>query len=380
MIYLDHHSTTPCDPRVVEAMLPFFSIRFANPANEIHQMGRDAKRAVDVARGHVAHLIGAQSEEVLFTSSATESNNLAILGLADAGSQRGRLKVLCSAIEHKSVLSPCHALAVRGFDASVLPVDSVGRLVVDRYRCALDDRTLVVAVQAANNEIGTLQNISALCALAHENGAAFHCDAAQAAGKVPINVDTWGVDFLSLSAHKMYGPKGIAGLFIRGGVAHSILKPLMYGGAQESELRPGTLNVPLIVGFGEACRIAADTMKCDATHVAQMRDWFEEQLLQTLPCISLNGDIQNRLPNNSSVTIPGCDAESLILSMPNIALRTGSACNSGAQEPSYVLRAVGMSHDAAQSTLRIGLGRYTTRSELAIAVSSIRDAVFRQTL
>jgi len=375
VIYLDNHATTPCDPRVVEAMLPFFSVRFGNSANEIHQMGRDAKRAVDAARGHVAHLIGAQTEEVVFTSSATESNNLAILGLADASRQRGRLKVAYSAVEHKSVLGPCRALASSGFEAAVLPVDSVGRVDAGMYRSAMDDRTLLVAVQAANNEIGTVQDVALLCDLAHETGAAFHCDAAQAAGKVPINVDAWGVDFLSLSAHKMYGPKGVAALFVRGGLAHSVLKPLMYGGDQESTLRPGTLNVPLIVGFGEACRIAAAEIEDDAVRVAQIRDWFEEQLLSAIPFAKLNGDHNSRLPNNSSVTIPGYDAESLIMSMPEIALSTGSACNSGAQEPSHVLRAIGLSHDVAQSTLRIGLGRTTTQAELSKVVISLKTAV-----
>lgn len=378
MIYLDQHSTTPCDPRVVEAMLPFFSVRFANPANEIHQMGRDAKRAVDTAREHVACLIGAQPEEVVFTSSATESNNLAILGLADAGRQRGRMKVVCSAIEHKSVLGPCRALEARGFEAAVISVDSVGRVDGGSYRSLLDASTLVVAVQAANNEIGTLQAIPALCAHAHESGAVFHCDAAQAAGKVPINVDAWEVDSLSLCAHKMYGPKGIAALFVRGGVAQSVLKPLMYGGEQEFSLRPGTLNVPLIVGFGEACKIACEAIDSDASRTADLRNWFEEQLQLVIPFARLNGDLLNRLPNNASVTIPGCDAESLILGMSSIALSTGSACNSGAQAPSYVLRAIGLSHDAAQSTLRIGLGRFTTRSELTVAVSEIREAVTRQ--
>ena len=377
MIYLDNHATTPCDPRVVEAMLPFFSKRFANPASEIHQMGRDARHAVDGARGQVAQLIGAQPEEILFTSSATESNNLAILGFTRSGKTNNRLKVIYSVIEHKSVLETCHALTSEGFEALSVPVDTAGHVDADGYRSALNAQVLLVSVQAANNEIGTIQDISSLSERAHERGTVFHCDAAQAVGKIPVNVDTWGVDLLSVSAHKMYGPKGIAALYIRDGASRSVLKPLQYGGNQEWGLRPGTLNVPLIVGFGEACRIAAKAMADESAHIAQLRDRLEAELLAAIPSLKRNGDLSNRLPNNSSLTFSGVDAESLIMSMPEVALSTGSACNSGAQEPSYVLRAIGLSHEQAQGTLRVGWGRFNTESEVPLIKTEICAALCR---
>jgi len=375
MIYLDNHATTPCDPRVVEAMMPFFSERFANPASEIHQMGRDARQAVEKARAQVAHLISAEPEDVLFTSSATESNNLVLLGLARAAKKTSRTTLAFSAIEHKSVLMPCRALESEGFKALAIPVDSVGRVDSTAYQSILSDELLVVSIQAANNEIGTIQDIQTLAGLAREHGAMFHCDAAQAAGKIPIDVDLWDVDFLSMSAHKMYGPKGIAALYVRGGVSRSILKPILYGGDQEGGLRPGTLSVPLIVGFGETCQLAGKLMNDDAIRIAGMRDSIESELLAAIPELKRNGDLSNRLPNNSSLTFPGVDAEALILSLPDLALSTGSACNSGAQEPSYVLTAIGLSHEVAQCTLRIGLGRFSTAGDIAKATELILEII-----
>ncbi len=377
MIYLDHHATTPCDPRVVEVMLPFFCERYGNPASEVHQMGRDATKAVDRARGQVAQLIGAQPSEIVFTASATESNNLAILGLARSGKHKGRGKVLYSRIEHKSVLEPCRSLESEGFELCALPVDSVGCVDVDKYRAELDERVLVASIQAANNEIGTIQDVELLSRLAHERGVAFHCDAVQAVGKIPVDVDAWNVDYLSVSAHKMYGPKGVGALYIRGGISHAELKPLFYGGNQEWGLRPGTLNVPLIVGFGEACRIAEQVLSDEAIRCACLRDRLENELLSAIPTLKRNGNLRNRLPNNSSLTFPNCDAESLIMSMPELAISSGSACNSGAQEPSYVLRAIGLSHDAALRTLRVGVGRFTTTDDIFKAVIEIQQAVKR---
>lgn len=249
MIYLDNHATTPCDPRVLDAMLPYFSKDFGNPSSAFHRMGRSAKNAVEKARAQVAGLIGAQPDEVIFTGSATESNNIAILGLARAAKETRHRCLAFTAIEHKSVLTPCRALESEGFKTIVIPVDNVGRVDVGAYRSILNEQILVTSIQAANNEIGTIQDIPVLASMAHEHGALFHCDAAQATGKIPVDVEILGVDFLSMSAHKMYGPKGIAALYIRGGVSRTVLKPLLYGGDQESGLRPGTLNVPLIVGF-----------------------------------------------------------------------------------------------------------------------------------
>lgn len=364
MIYLDNHATTPCDPRVVETMLPFFSERFANPSSEIHQMGRDARKAVEQARLQVAKLINAEPDEILFTGSATESNNLSIFGLAQTQKCPSRNRIVTSAIEHKSVLGPCHVLEGRGYQLSILPVDNLGHVNEDIAREQINDNVLFVSIQAANNEIGTIQRVRLLCDLAHKQGGVFHCDAAQAVGKISVDINEWGIDLLSFSAHKMYGPKGIAALYVRGGLAHIPLKPILYGGDQESSLRPGTLNVPLIVGFGEACRIALEVMEEESKRLARMRNNLETTLMERIPDLKRNGDIVNRLPNNSSLTFLGVDAEALIMSMPELMLSTGSACNSGAQEPSYVLKAIGLNHDEANNTLRVGLGRFNTDSEI----------------
>ena len=367
MIYLDNHATTPCDPRVLEAMTPYFLEKFANPASEIHRMGREARKAVDKARDQVANLIGAEPNEILFTSSATEANNLVILGLAKAYKGNPRKKMACSAIEHKSILAPCQYLKDEGFELTFLPVDGLGHVKKEIICKEINSQTLLVSIQAANSEIGTIQDVSSLCDLTHESGSFFHCDAAQAAGKIHIDVNNWNVDFMSISAHKMYGPKGVAALFIKGGVGNSSIKPLFYGGDQELGLRPGTLNVPLIVGFGEACDIALKNMDIESKRLSELRDSFETNLLSNVNAVRRNGDVSNRLPNNSSLTFQGIDAEALIMSMPDIALSTGSACNSGAQEPSYVLKAIGVSHEDANSTLRIGFGRFNASDEILAA-------------
>jgi cysteine desulfurase len=247
MIYLDNHATTPCDPRVVEAMLPYFSERYANPASEIHRMGREARIAVEKARKQVAELVGAESEEIIFTGSATESNNLAILGLALSPETQYRNHIFASSIEHKSVISPCRVLEQRGFDFKILAVDKSGHVIKERADEVLDDHSLLVSIQAANNEIGTIQNIKTLSGIVHECGGLFHCDAAQAVGKIPIDVQVLNIDLMSISAHKMYGPKGIGALYIRGGGGNSKLKPILYGGEQEFGLRAGTLKVPVKV-------------------------------------------------------------------------------------------------------------------------------------
>ena len=375
MIYLDNQATTPCDSRVVKAMLPFFFERFANPSSEIHQMGRDARQMVERARGQVANLIGAEPKEIIFTSSATESNNIAILGFALAHVHNSRKSLVTSSIEHKSVLAPCHALEKEGFHLFLLPVNKLGHVIEDVASTTIEANTLLVSVQAGNNEIGTIQNVRTLSAMAHTQGAIFHCDAAQAVGKIPVNVDEWDVDLLSISAHKMYGPKGIAALYIRGGPSHSLIAPLMYGGDQEAGLRPGTLNVPLIVGFGEACQIAAEVMTAESKLLTSMRDKLELDLLSLIPGLKRNGDLENRLPNNSSLTFPGIDAEALIMSIPELMLSTSSACNSSALEPSYILKAINLSHEDAYSTLRVSLGRFNTEDEIINATKYICSGI-----
>ena len=373
LIYLDHHATTPCDPRVVEAMLPFFTQHFGN-ASSTHEAGREAADAVEAARSQVAQLLGARSKEIVFTSGATESNNLAILGLARAfGSKRRR--IVTTPVEHKAVLGPCRELEKEDFDLVVLPVDRTG--IVDLAAAeAINQSTLLVSIQAANHEIGTIQPVREIAALAHAQGAFVHCDAAQAVGKTPLDVNEWGVDLLSLSAHKMYGPKGIGALYVRGGRRLG-LAPLAFGGGQENELRPGTLNVPAIVGLGEACRLCCEGMEAEAARLSQLRDNFEAQLLAAIPNLKRNGDLQNRLPHNSSLTFPGIEADALLANLTSLALSTGSACTSGAIEPSQVLSAISLPRNEAYSTVRVGLGRGTTGEEVEVAAKKIATAFER---
>jgi len=358
-IYLDYNATTPCDPRVVEKMSPFFTEWYGNPANGLHIQGRRSARAVADAREQIAALIAARPGEVFFTAGATESNNLAILGLARAERRSTRRRIVTTAVEHKAVLLPCKKLTDDGFDIVVLPVDRNGTVDVEAARSAIDTDTLLVSVQAANNEIGTIQPVAEIAALAHEKGAYVHCDAAQAVGKIPVNVDDLGVDLLSVSAHKLYGPKGIGCLFVRGGTRAIALEPLAYGGGQENGLRSGTTNVPGAVGFGEACAIAQAELVDEMARLAALRDALETALLTEIDGLLINARDADRLPNTSSLTFPGVDADALLLNMPEVMLGTGSACTSGAVEPSHVLTAIGLSRDIARGTVRVSLGRFT---------------------
>ncbi len=373
-IYLDSNATTPCDPRVLEAMLPFFAQIYGNPANGLHRQGRLAAQHVEEARTWVARLLGALPAEIIFTAGATESNNLAIQGLAGAAVERGRKRIVTSAVEHKSVLLPCQKLAAEGFEVIVLPVDARGIVSLDAAEEAINDATLLVSVQAANNEVGSLQPVAEISEIAHRHGAIVHCDAAQAAGKVSINIDEWGVDLLSLSAHKLYGPKGVGALYVRGGRGALPLKPLFVGGGQERGLRPGTLNVPAIVGFGKACEICLEQVDQEAMRLSTLRDDFERQLLDKAGTIRINGDRERRLPNTSSITFPGVDADALLLNVPHLMLGTGSACTSGTIEPSHVLQAMGISRQDASNTVRVSLGRFNTAEELAVAAESLAEA------
>lgn len=375
-IYLDNHSTTPCDPRVVTAMLPYFSERYGNPSSVLSHAGRAAATAVDGARERVAKLVGALPSEIVFTGSASESNNLVIQGTARRHIGP-RTKIVTTPIEHKSVLRPIQELANQGFELTLLPVDHRGVVDQDRASELIDLSTLLVSVQAANNEIGTLQSIRAFSALAHSKGALMHCDAAQAVGKMPIDVRDLSVDFLSVSAHKMYGPKGVGALFVRQGIRNDGLSPIILGGGQELGFRAGTENVPGIVGFGEACGICYLEMEEESSRVSQLRDLLEMQLNAHITDLSINGNQKGRLPGNSSLTFPGVDAEALILNLPQLALSMGSACNSGALEPSYVLTAIGLSRELASSTIRVGIGRFTTQAEIIEAARCIALAYRR---
>lgn len=375
-IYLDYHASTPCDPRVVEAMLPYFTERCANPSSITHRAGYEVSLAIEDARAKVADLIGAQRGEIVFTSGATEANNLAILGLL-IGQSSGRKKIVTIPIEHKSVLGPLAYARKRGFEVVYLPVDATGTVSIDAAQELIDEGTLLVSIQAANNEIGTIQPVAEISAIAHERGALVHCDAAQAVGKIPVDVEAWDVDFLTLSGHKLYGPKGIGALYVKGGRRTAPLMPQMFGGGQEDGLRPGTLNAPGIIGLGEACRLAKELMRDEAIRIAEFRDCFEARLMKELPWVRRNGNLGRRLPGNSSLTFPGIDAEALMANTSFVAWSTGSACTSGALEPSHVLLGIGLSRTEAFQTLRVGIGRFTTREEIEVAAEAIIHAVHR---
>lgn len=376
IIYLDYHATTPCDPAVVEAMLPYFGETYGNPSSTVHRAGRMAANAVGEARERVASLVDARPGEVVFTSGATESNNIAILGLA-GGNKGGRRRIVTTAVEHKAVLGPCEELSRQGMDVVVLSADSEGRVNLDAAEEAINENTLLVSVQAANNEIGTIQPVAEMARLAHEKGALVHCDAAQAVGKVSVDVEEWDIDLMSFSAHKLYGPKGVGALYVRGGPYSMPLKPLVIGGGQEQQLRAGTLNVPGIVGFGEACELCRQAMPDEAEHVSILRDLLESAILARVEGVRRNGALDGRLPGNSSLTLPGIDAEALIVNAPELAISTGSACTSGVPEPSNVLLAIGRTREEADSTIRIGVGRFNDEEEIARATSSILQAYDR---
>ena len=369
-IYLDCNATTPCSAEVVEAMLPFFTEEYGNPSSS-HIMGRGAHRHVEVARRQVAHLIGATASEVLFTSGATESNNIAILGLGRR--QSHRRKVLCSAVEHKSVLETFGILARDGFEAHVVPVDATGVILLDRLRDMLDDETALLSIQLANNEIGVVQPVAEAAAMAREVGALVHCDAAQALGKIRCTVADLGVDFASFSSHKVYGPKGVGALYVRAGTMRRSLAPVLGGGGQELGLRPGTLNVPGIVGMGRACECASIQVAQDHQRLAALRDDFERGVLQAIGGAVVVGQGAPRLPNTTSITIPGLPVDVLMSNLPYVCISSGSACTSGAVAPSHVLLAMGVERDLADCTFRASFGRMNTADDVRTAVHAIAE-------
>jgi len=372
MIYLDHHATTPCDPRVVEAMLPYLSREFGNAASHTHGFGWRAEAAVEVAREAIARAIGAREpREIVFTSGATESNNAAILGVARAGRARGD-HIVALATEHSSVLEPCQALEREGFRVTLVGVDRDGLARPDEVAAAIDERTLLVTAMTANNEIGVLQPIDAIAAAAHERGVLFHSDAAQAVGKVPVDVASTGVDLLSLTAHKLYGPKGVGALYVRSGRPRVRVEPLLYGGGHEQGLRPGTLPVPLIVAFGRAVEIAEAEREGEADRLAALRTRLLDRLC-AIGAVSVNGHPSRRLAGNLNVAIEGVDADALVAALRDVAISTGSACASAQPEPSHVLRALGLPEAAVRSSIRIGLGRTTTAEEVDAAAARIAE-------
>ena len=372
-VYLDHAATTPVDPRVLQAMMPFFSEHPGN-ASSLHAFGQEARRAVDQARAEVAAAVGARPAEVVFTSGATESDNLAVLGVAFAGQHRGR-HILTSAIEHHAVLEACHVLEDQGYAVTRVPVDARGVVDPDGVRRALRPDTVLVSVMAANNEIGTLQPVAEIGRLTRERQIPFHSDATQLVGAMPVDVDDLGVDLLSLSAHKRYGPKGVGALYVRPGVP---LMPLQRGGSHERGRRGGTENVPGIVGLGAALRIAVREMAEEHRRVTALRDRLMRGAL-ALPGAQLNGDPGRRLANNVNLSFDGTDSQSLVmgLDLHGVAASAGSACSSGSMEPSHVLVALGLAPQRAASAVRLTVGRTTTDADISYALDALRDVVDR---
>ena len=372
-VYLDNQATTPCDPRVLAAMLPWFTERFGNPHSAEHRMGQEAEAAVEAARAEVAALIGADPREIILTSGATESNNIAIKGAARHAAAMGTTsrRVITLATEHKCVLESVADLAAEGFEPVVLPVAPDGLLDPAVLDHALATPTLLVSVMAVNNETGVVQDLAAIAALAHAAGALFHTDAAQAAGKIPLDTAV-GIDLLSLSGHKLYGPKGVGALYVRRR-PRVRLQPLFSGGGQERGLRSGTLPTPLVVGLGEACRLARLEREADAARIATLRDRLLASLRARIPGLTLNGSATHRIPGNLNLTFPA-PALQLMDRIPDLCISTGSACSSAAIEPSYVLRALGLPDAAAARTLRLGLGRFTSAAEIDFAADALADA------
>jgi cysteine desulfurase len=374
-VYLDYHATTPVDPRVLDAMLPYFSEHFGNPASRQHAFGWDAQKAVDVARGQVAALIGASAGEIVFTSGATESSNLAIKGAAHGSRDRGD-HIITVLTEHKSVLDSCKRLEKEGCRVTWLGVDEQGFIDLDKLRDAVTDRTILVSVMAANNEIGVLQPLAEISAIARSKGALFHTDAAQAAGKVPIDVMAMGIDLLSMTGHKCYGPKGAGALYVRRRKPKLPLACQIDGGGHENGLRSGTLNVPGLVGLGAAAELCRREMPAESARLACLRDRLLAGLRRELDGVRVNGPLDGRrLPHNLHVSFDDVEGEALLMALGDLAVSTGSACSSGSQTPSHVLEAIGAVRAHAGASIRFGLGRLTTEAEIDFAIDRVGTVV-----
>ena len=366
-VYLDYQATTPTDPRVVEAMLPFFTERYGNAHSE-HRYGWEAEASVNVARREVADLIGAPQEDIIFTSGATESNNLAIKGLAWAYKGH-RSHIVTVVTEHKCVLESCRRMQEDGFEITCLGVDGDGLIDLEALKAAIRPETLLVSVMAVNNEIGVIQPLAEIGAICRERGVFFHTDAAQAAGKIPLDVEAMNIDLMSISGHKLYGPKGIGALYVRRSKVR--LRPVIDGGGHEHGLRSGTLATPLCIGLGAACRIAGEAMEADASHLRRLADRFLDRVLADVPDALLNGHRMQRFPGNMNLTFRGVDGNRLMAELRELAISSGSACASATDEPSYVLAALGLNDRDIHSSVRIGLGRMTTQGEVDFAADTV---------
>jgi len=368
-IYLDYQATTPMDPRVLEAMMPYFTHQFGNPHSRSHSYGWEAEEGVEKARGQVAKLIGADEKEVIFTSGATESNNLAIRGVAEFYKDR-KNHIVTTVTEHKCVLDTCRHLEQSGFEVTYLPVQKNGLIDLEALKNAITDKTVVVSIMAVNNEIGVIQPLEEIGKICREKKTFFHTDAAQAAGKIPLDVEAMNIDLMSISGHKIYGPKGIGALYVRR-KPRVRLVPLIVGGGQERGFRSGTLPTPLCVGLGEAAEICMKEMDGEAKRLAKLQERMLKGLQSKLTDIVVNGDLEHRIPGNLNISFAYVEGESLMMGIKNLAVSSGSACTSASLEPSYVLRALGVEEDMAHTSLRIGLGRFTTEHEVDTAVEEL---------
>ncbi len=375
-IYMDNHATTPMDPRVLEEMLPYFVERFGNAASRNHEFGWIAEQAVEQARERIAKLIGATSKEIVFTSGATESNNLAIKGVAEMYREKGN-HIITQVTEHKATLDTCKRLEKHGYRVTYLPVQKDGRIDLEDLKRAMDNKTILVTIMAANNEIGVLQPIDEIGKLCKERGVLFHTDAVQITGKVPFNVIQSNVDLASISGHKIYGPKGVGALYVRRKNPRVQLVAQIDGGGHERGMRSGTLNVPGIVGLGAACKIAMEEMPQEIARLTKMRDGLREQIFSELDEVYVNGSLEHRLPGNMNISFAYVEGESLLMGINDIAVSSGSACTSATLEPSYVLKALGAGDDLAHSSIRFGIGRFNTQAEVDYVARRVIDTVKR---
>jgi len=375
-IYMDNHATTPLDPRVLEAMMPYFTERFGNAASRNHSFGWQAEEAVEKGRKQIADLIGASPKEIVFTSGATESDNLAIKGGAEMYAERGN-HIITAATEHKAVLDTCKKLEKHGFRVTYLPVKGDGLIDLDMLREAITDKTILISIMRANNEIGVLQPIAEIGRMARERGVLFHTDAVQAVGKIPVNVEKDNIDLMSISGHKIYGPKGVGALYVRRKNPRVQLTAQMDGGGHERGMRSGTLNVPGIVGLGEACELCGKEMAEESARLGALRDKLRHTLESALDEVYINGSMEHRLPNNLNMSFAYVEGESMLMGIKDIAVSSGSACTSASLEPSYVLKALGVGDDLAHTSIRFGLGRFNTEEEVDYTAQRVIETVKR---
>jgi cysteine desulfurase len=375
-IYMDNHATTAMDPRVLEAMLPYFMEKFGNAASRNHSFGWSAEEAVEQAREQIAKLVGATTKEIIFTSGATESDNLAIKGVAEMYREKGN-HIITAVTEHKAVLDTCKRLEKYGYRVTYLPVQKDGLVDLEDLKRAIDDKTILVTIMAANNEIGVLQPWAEIGKLCRERGVLFHSDATQAVGKVPVDVNKQNIDLMSISAHKMYGPKGVGALYVRRKNPRVQISAIIDGGGHERGMRSGTLNVPGIVGLGKACALAHEEMPQEAARLGGLRDRLKDRILGRLDEVYINGSMEHRLPGNLNISFAYVEGESLLMGINDVAVSSGSACTSATLEPSYVLKALGTGDDLAHSSIRFGVGRFNTDAEVDYVADRVCETVER---